>query len=299
MTIKSREEPRHLLEEEHSASSFFTSAAALRQRALRSTWVAWMSIVSLCGCAVVYPEIETPTHAPKDGQTVEPAPPPDLYYIYFEGASVPPKTPGGLEWPGGAPDPFAKLIVNDVELFRTPTQSKTRQPSWPDQKAANYRIAKHSRIYVEVWDDNPMTNKPICRAAVRDFENMAQGGNNEIWCDSGARVRLVVEPAKALVGMGLWFEVRGTEGVRVTRVAPNSPASRAGLSEGDRILAINGKQVKGLNEKQVQSAVNSSIKKGISLDVWFKSGERHLVKLEEGAIYPLFKDDLQLPSSMM
>ncbi len=254
-------------------------------------------LLLLSGCAIIYPEAQTPTRPPLKDQVVEPAPGDDLYYLYIEGASIPRQTPGGLDWPGGAPDPLAKLIVNDVELFHTPTQSKTREPTWPNQKKANYRVPPHSKIYVEVWDDNPMTNKPICRAAVREIENLRDGGNNEIWCDSGARVRVHVEPARALIGLGLYYETRGNDGVRVTRVISDSPAARQGLGPGDRILSINGKDIKTMNGNEVRSAINLNAKKGVKLDVWFNDGKRHLITLKEGAVYPLPEDDLELPPS--
>ena len=256
-----------------------------------------LTVAGVAGCAVIYPETQTAIRAPQPDQVADPPPSPDLYYLYVEGASIPPKTPGGLAWPGGAPDPLAKIIVNDVELLRTPTQSKTRAPSWPDQKRSNYRIAPRSQIFVEVWDDNPVTNKPICRAAVRDIDNMRDGGNSEVWCDSGARVRLHVEPAHALIGLGLYYESRGTDGVRVTRVIADSPAARAGLNSEDRILAINDKDVTKLDGNQVRSAINEKIKTGVKLDVWYQNGKRHVVTIKEGALYPLPEDELELPRS--
>lgn len=250
--------------------------------------------VSIMGCAIIYPEVQTAVRAPQAGQTLDPPPPDDLYFLYFVGASIPPKTPGGLDWPGGAPDPLAKLIVNGTELIRTPTQGKTREPTWPNQTRQNYRVASGSDVFVEVWDDNPMINKPICRAQVRDLAGLREGGNNEIWCDSGARVRLGVEEAKGLVGLGLYYESRGTDGVRVTRVIENSPASRAGLRGGDRILAINGKDVKKLDGNQVRSAINEKAKTGVKLDVWYQTGKRHVVEIKEGPLYPLPNDEIPL-----
>jgi S1-C subfamily serine protease len=147
-------------------------------------------------------------------------------------------------------------------------------------------------VFVELWDDNPMINKPMCRAQVKDLPQLREGGQNEIWCDSGARVQLGVEPAKGLIGLGLYYESRGTEGVRVTRVIEHSPASRAGLRGGDRILAINGKDVKKLDGNQIRSAINQTAKTGIKLDVWYQNGKRHVVEIKEGALYPLPNDEI-------
>jgi len=248
----------------------------------------------ILGCAIIYPEVQTAVHAPRQGQVLDPPPPDDLYFIYFESASIPAKTPGGLDWPGGAPDPLAKLLVNGSELIVTPSQSSTRAPTWPDQVRQNYRVAPGSEIFVEVWDDNPMINKPICRAQVRDLSSLREGANNEFWCDSGARVRLGVEPARGMLGLGLYYEPRGTEGVKVTRVVEQSPASRAGLRAGDRILAINGKDVKQLDGNQVRSAINEKARTGVKLDVWYQNGKRHIVEVKEGPLYPLSSDEIPL-----
>jgi hypothetical protein len=256
--------------------------------------LAWVSAGLMLGCAIIYPEVQTAVRAPKPGQELDPPPPDDLYFIYFESASIPAKTPGGLDWPGGAPDPLAKLLVNGSELIRTPAQSSTRAPTWPKQTRQNYRVAPGSQIFVEVWDDNPMINKPICRSQVRDLPALREGANNEIWCDSGARVRLGVEPARAMVGLGLYYEPRGTEGVRVTRVVEYSPAARAGLQAGDRILAINGKDTRQLDGNQVRSAINEKAKTGVKLDVWYQSGKRHIVEIKEGPLYPLPSDEIPL-----
>lgn len=239
------------------------------------------------GCSAVYPEMQTAVRALPAGAEPDPAPAEDLYYIYFEGATIPAKNQGGLPWPGGAPDPFAKLIVDDVDLIVTPAQSKTLKPTWPKQEKENYRIHPDSKIYIEVWHKNAMRNLPICRVRVSSLDAMRAGAENEFWCESGARVRLHVEAARPIVGIGLYYETRGHDGVRVTRVVRDSPADRAGLGSGDRILAINGKQVAQMDALQVRSQINQHARTGLELDVWFASGKRHMVSLKEGAIYPL------------
>jgi C-terminal processing protease CtpA/Prc len=139
-----------------------------------------------------------------------------------------------------------------------------------------------------------VTDHPICRAKVRNIDSLREGGENEIWCDSGARVRLHVESAKPLLGIGLYYETRGRGGVRVTRVVSNSPAARAGLSTGDRILAVQGKPVTAMDALEVRSAINLHSRTGLKLDVWFQNGKRHVIELKEGSLYPTAEDDLKL-----
>ena len=256
--------------------------------------VGFASLLASLGCSAVYPEMKTRVRAPQPGAGLDPAPSDDLYYIYFDSAWIPPKNQGGQVWQGGAPDPYAKLIVDEGDLIVTPVQPNTRKPTWPKQERMNYRVRPGATIYVEVWDSNPVTNQPICRARVLDLKRIREGGNDEIWCESRARVTLHVEPPHALIGIGLYYETRGSAGVRVTRVVKDSPAARAGLTEGDRILAIQGKKVSQMDALEVRSAINLNARSGLQLDVWFADGKRHLVTLVEGSLFPLPDDDLKL-----
>lgn len=261
-----------------------------------SKWQPWMfvALATVVGCAAVYPEMKTAVRPLPANVEADPPAPSDLYYVYFEGAWIPPKDQGGRPWTGGAPDPFAKLLVDDIEKLVTPVQSDSREPTWSGQEKKNLRIRSGASVVVEMWDKNAMNDHPICRARVRDIDSLREGGENEIWCDSGARIRLHVEPAKALLGIGLYYETRGREGVRVTRVVSNSPAERAGLGPGDRILAIQGKPVGEMDALQIRSAINLHSRSGLKLDVWFQSGKRHVIELKEGALFPLEGDDLKL-----
>jgi hypothetical protein len=252
------------------------------------------SLLFSSGCAAVYPEMKTAVRAPQEGARPQPPPADDLFFLYFAGVTVPPKDQGGRDWPGGTPDPYAKILVDNHVIMMTPVEPGTREPTWPKQVKQNYKINPNSTVVVEVWDDNAMTDMPICHAKIRSLLNLRDGTASEIWCDSGARVQLFVGEAQPLVGVGLYYETRGRDGVRVTRVVGDSPAARAGLGEGDRILAIQGKPVAAMDALQIRSAINEHARDGLNLDVWFMSGKRHVIQLREGALYPLADDDVKL-----
>ncbi len=263
---------------------------------LRSSALLLGLALGLGGCGAVYPEVSTAVHAPGQGAELRPPPPKDLYFLRFRSAEIPPKTRDGREWDaigGAAPDPFAKLMINDVELFRTPIQSNTLTPTWPDAAKANYRIPKGSVIKVELWDSNPLNNHPICVKILRDFAQESQIGQVGIECDSGARIVLTTEPAHARVGLGFRYEFR-TQSVYVTRVAPESPAARVGLKAGDEITGIEGKPVQKMDEAETRSIINANSPSGLTLSVKRADGSSVEYTLKDGPIYPLLDDDMPI-----
>src|SRR5689334_7709205 len=123
-------------------------------------------------CGAVFPEIAPPVKAPPPGRDLAPPPPSDLLFVTFVGADIPDKTRDGRKWDslgGSAPDPFAKLFVDDRETILTPVQTDTLKPTWPDQKHANYLISSAAKIRVEMWDSNALNNHPICLKKLRDL----------------------------------------------------------------------------------------------------------------------------------
>ncbi|HVU05327.1 MAG TPA: PDZ domain-containing protein [Polyangiaceae bacterium] len=253
--------------------------------------------LSSVACGAVFPEIAPPVKAPPAGRALEPAPPSDLLYVVVARAEIPERTRDGRQWDsmgGAAPDPFAKILVNDKEILQTPVQSDTLKPTWRDQKRANYKISPEARIRVEVWDANTLNNHPICLKNLRNLPEQAGPNPVEIVCDSGAHVTLTVEPAHPRWGLGFSYELR-TIGIGITRVMKYSPAKRAGLEPGEEILEIGGKRVAKMEEGEAQSLINANAQTGIELLVRRadKTNERK-VTLMEGVIYPVSDEDVPL-----
>ncbi len=268
---------------------FFTSNLAR----LGLFWgAAWLSL----GCGAVYPEVATPTRAVPSGREVAPPPPPDVLFIEFEKAIIPRQTRDGRKWDsvgGDAPDPFAKVMVNGEEIIKTPIESNTLHPKWPNQVRANYRIRRDAKVLVELWDSNPIHNDPICRTSVEFIHDKAGGGTSELLCNSGARILLRVEKAQPVVGLGLYYELQSQK-VKITRVIQHSPASRAGLVPNTEITAIQGQAVKQLDADQVRSMINANAPTGLKLDVRLPDGTTKQVELKEAAMYPLVSEKVEL-----
>lgn len=250
----------------------------------------------MVACAAVYPEIKAPVRAPPSGRELEPPPPKDLVFIAFERAEIPERTRDGRKWDtiaGDAPDPFGKVLVDDVEVIRTPLASNTLRPTWPEQKLANYRVPASARVRIELWDSNPISNHPICVKEMSDFLSQVSREPLQISCESDARIVLRAEPAHARWGLGFFYEVR-TGGAAVTRVLSESPAARAGLTAGDDILSVGGKKVSEMDEDQLQSRINMQGQTGLLLEVEGKDGKRRTVSLKEGVIYPVSDEGIPI-----
>lgn len=259
-----------------------------------AVWASFaLAVPFFVACGAVYPELRTPVRPATVGAELG-EPPADVYFVYVADAVIPPKTRDGRPL---NPDPFARVLLDEREILVTPIEAKNRRPTWMNQRYANYRIPRGQSATIEVWDDNPLNDHPICREVVRDITEIARERRRELNCDSGARVTIAVEHAHAVFGIGLYYELRGSAGVYVTRVAGESPAARAGLRRGDRIITIAGKSVASMDALGVRSAVNSNIRTGLALDVVSPEGKRKSVLLEEGPIYPVDGDDLALPQT--
>lgn len=248
--------------------------------------------LAIPSCSLFYPEIAAPLRDAPEGRQWTPAPPSDVLYLEIERAVIPARTRDGRRWDalgGEAPDPFAKFFVNGVELFRTPVQANTRRPSWPNQPRANYRVPPGSEARLELWDANSLNDSPICYERIRHLHAFAERGSLELECDSGARVVLTVAPARAKLGLGFWYELRDDE-VVVSRLLQYSPASRAGLRLGDRILRIQGRDVAAFKPGEAQSLINAHARTGLKVRVRHQDGKTEELSLKEGPIYPLIHE---------
>jgi membrane-associated protease RseP (regulator of RpoE activity) len=246
--------------------------------------------LGLVGCPAVYPELGTRTRSIPAGQPLDPAPPDELHWLKFVSGRVPERTRDGRAWQAnGKASPYAKLLVNGVELFRTLPESDTLAPTWPNSPRGNFRIAPTDRLRVELWDSNPINDKPIgLRELGRAGELQTFEGEIRVELEEGSsEVRLAFGPAHAVSGLGLWYELR-TVGCAITRLLEGSPAERAGLFPGDEVIRIGAREVNGMSPDELRSAFNAVPFDGLKIVVKHAAGAVTEILLKEGPIYPTF-----------
>lgn len=243
------------------------------------------------GCGVIYPEVNTPVRDPLPGQPLEAAPK-NVRWIGFDGADLPALSRNGQRWssPDAMPEPYAKLFVNGEPLIVTQPEGRTLKPTWKKAPTGNFYINVGDRLKVELWDARTIRNRPI---GLRDYGRLEQSDLNRqlltIDMDSGAQVRLRIEPPRARVGYGLFYELR-TSSVYVTRLFEQSPARRAGLFAGDQILTIDGRAVSQMEEGQIRTLFNTQRPEGLALTIRKPSGHQRNLTIKQGAIFPLFSE---------
>jgi membrane-associated protease RseP (regulator of RpoE activity) len=246
--------------------------------------------LALAGCPAVFPELGTRTRTIPAGQPLDPPPPAELRWIHFVSARVPDHTRDGRTWQAdGKASPYAKLLVNGVELFRTNVQSDTLTPTWPGSTRGNFRVAPTDHLRVELWDANPLNDKPIglrdlgAASDLKDFDGQVHVAFEEGLSD----LLLAFEPAHAVSGLGLWYELR-TVGCAITRLLEGSPAERAGILPGDEVVKIGAREASTMTPDEIRSAFNAVPLDGLALVVKHPTGAVTGVLLKEGPIYPTF-----------
>jgi len=245
--------------------------------------------LALAGCPAVYPELGTRTRPIPAGQHLDPAPPSDMRWLRFVSARVPERTRDGRSWgPGGKPSAYAKLLVNGTELLKTPSEGGTFEPSWPNGPRGNFKIGPSDKLRIELWDSAALNDKPIGVGDVgTPTEQHDLDKQIRVLFDGGGEVVLAFEPAHAVSGLGVWFELR-TESCFITRLLQGSPSERAGLLSGDEVLKIGPREVKSMTPGEVQSAFNAVPVDGINLTVKHAAGAVTEMNIKEGPIYPTF-----------
>jgi PDZ domain/C2 domain len=253
--------------------------------------IASILLIAVTGCPAVYPELATRLRSPAPGQVLEPPPPEDIRWMRVLSARIPERTRDGRTWDqvlSSLPDPYARVLANGKELFRTSVQTDTLEPTWPGGPSGNFRILPEDRLRVELWDSNAINDKPIgVREIGRPTEEQRAAGEIRVELEGGGALTLAFAPARAWIGLGLWYELR-TGAVFISRTTPGSPAERAGILKGDQVIEIAGRDARSMSSGQVRSAFNAVPHTGLALTLKHATGATERVTVAEGPIYPTF-----------
>jgi hypothetical protein len=212
--------------------------------------------------------------------------PPNLWRFVLVKADIPPTQRSGLAWDddGSPPDPYLKLLVEGRLVWESPRIDDNLHPPFDASPEGNLAVARDAVIRLELWDKDAGSSQPIGIYQGRGAREAIMGANTNIKLEGGATVTIRVDKALPLAGTGIaQYELR-KHAVLVLKVVPNSPASRAGVAVGDRITAIDGKQIDELGEHGAASALALAGQNGSELTLQ-KDGQYRQVKLDEGYVW--------------
>lgn len=247
----------------------------------------WVGL-SLVGC--VYPRRGTsltPVRSERTSGTFNA--PAHIYQLTIANAQVRPRKSGDLPWDSdgeGRPDPFVRVYRGEELLFETEQVNDTLTPEWETTLPRNVRLPPDHRVRIEVWDSDNIGNDPVGIYNGRGLpSNAAAGGDARIMLEGGSWLTVRAEAPRPHRGVGIEeYEVRPGELV-VQRVLPFSPAGRAGIEAGDRIVGIGDQRVADLNEAQAASALSMAANRQSQLTVKDADGRERQVDLDRGYVW--------------
>lgn len=210
--------------------------------------------------------------------------PPDIMRIRIAGAVIPPNQRGGSPWDedGSGPDSFVRIYRGETLLFESDVVEDQLEPEFAVE-TGNLRITTDAQMRIELWErDSARLPTPIGtwngrglpRGALRDADAslMLEGRATLLF-------RVLAPTVERGTGIAL-YEFR-SEHVKVIEVIAASPAGRAGLQEGDEIIAVDGQSIDDLDEGGAASALSMASSRTSRFTVRRGTSNRD-VELDEG-----------------
>jgi PDZ domain/C2 domain len=236
--------------------------------------------VCLCG-ACAFPRRTTLMHpAPQSTQPLDP--PDNLWSIRFVDAQLPERKGGGLAWDndGTGPDPFVRLYINGRKIWESPVQHDTRHPQWNVTLPRNIEVPREAAFRIELWDEDTASDDPagvLVRSGLPD--TALPGALAHLSLDNEGIVTVVVSDPHAYRGLGIEYE-QHSDALVVLAVERYSPAARAGIKVGERIVAIDASRVDTLSGARAESELSLSADRGGTLKVANAKGKEREVTLD-------------------
>jgi hypothetical protein len=263
------------------------------QHLVRIVIIACMLIAGLaCDQLRPKPRLATRLLGAPDGVSLDPPPPPHVYWLRVRSGKLPKLTVDNRPWDevGADPDPFVVVSVNGKEILRTPAATDTIEPQWIEP-SGNFEIPDDAVVEVEVRDSDAVgDNLLIGRAKVGAPTNAdLQSGRMAVDIGRRAVIYIEVEPAHPMIGLGFDYWVQNGELV-IKEVWKHSPAGRAGMEPHDRIVQVAGRDVRKMSDRSAHSTINAITSKPIEVVIQKESGNTQTISLGVGPIYPLYSE---------
>lgn len=245
-----------------------------------------MSAMATARCA--YPAHRTPLTPVASYSGNKAKAPKDLYRVVVQRAEVTALQRSGASWDEekGLPDVFARIRHGNRVVWESPVREDTLTPSWDIELPRNAWLPHDGTVVFELWESDGVHSIPIGSRRFSDILAGAVGdGELRLGLEGGSVLFVRLLPPKAHHGVGIGrYEVR-SDALLLSDVVRLSPAGRAGLVPGDRIVALGELQVAQLNEGDAESALALAQQRRIPLSVVKADGKIETVTLDDGYVW--------------
>lgn len=240
----------------------------------------------LVGCA--YPRRETHT-VPVPQSAVAPEDlPKDLWSLRVMGAELPVRKAAGLSWDrdGTGPDPFVRVYLDGTLVWESEVVQDTHRPVWNAALPRNLRVGSEARLHFEVWDwDSAVSADPMGAAKSVGLPRKATpNARARLTLDNLATLIIQAAPPRPHQGVGLSVEIH-RDALLVVSVLPHSPAGRAGIRPGQRVVAVGGTPVAKLSSAEAFSRLSLAADRGHSLTVAAEGGPPRHITLDRKPLW--------------
>ena len=250
----------------------------------------------LLGCALLgslgacaYPHHTTPLFAAGAVAMPESEFPGGMYSLQLLSAEVPETKISGLTWDddGTGPDCQVRLYVSDRLVWESEVVKDSTHPAWNEMAPRNVILPRDASFRLELWDwDTAVSGDPIGRVEREGLPANAQpGAQARLQLDRTTTVVILLSSPRAHRGVGVSVELRG-DYLRVLSVEPFSPAARAGIRSGERILAIGSQRIAQLSDGDKRSELSMASERKQKLAVADSEGHNEReVTLDGGYVW--------------
>lgn len=214
--------------------------------------------------------------------------PPNVWELTVVDAQVQPRRRGDLSWDdsGGLADVYVRIFRNDEQIWQSETIDDDLTPEWNVVLPRNFRLGPTDQLRVELWDEDGVGADVVGSYRNRGLPATAlPGADARLLLEGGSYVTIRVNPPRAHRGLGVEEYVVKPDELEVVRVLPYSPAGRAGLEPGDRVVAVGDQRIADLSDAQAASALSMSITRHSALTVRRGEGPERTVDIDDGYIW--------------
>ena len=210
-----------------------------------------------------------------------------MWSIHLIDAELPEFKGGGLAWDtdGTPPDPYLRLKIDGRVVWETPVQKDTRHPVWNVTLPRNVYIPAGANFRLELWDQDSTSDDPagvLVRSGLP--ETALPNAIARLTLDNLAVVKLTVAAPMPYQGVGIEFEQR-SDALVVLEVERFSPAARAGIHPGERIVAIGSSRVEALGSARAASELSLGADRGSVLTVADANGKERQAALDRDYLW--------------